>query len=249
MEEKKDIIREKVCLKCSQKKFLSDFHKDKGKVDGYMNICINCKKEYRQENLDKEKKKWDVYNSLTRIKERKKSLSKYSKKNWKQDFIQKSKIIHPNKYIYDRVIYEGRRVKVEIICPIHGSFWILPSNHLLGFGCTYCNKSISEGEQKIQEILNKFSLNTYREKSFNDCRNKEGNLLFFDFFVPERNLLIEFDHKQHFIPTSFFGGEIGFLKLKEHEKIKKDFCKAKNFNLLRISYKDNIEKILEINLK
>jgi len=39
------------------------------------------------------------------------------------DFIQKSVSIHGNKYDYSKVKYSGSHTPVEIICPIHGSFY------------------------------------------------------------------------------------------------------------------------------
>lgn len=39
------------------------------------------------------------------------------------DFIKKAIEKHGNKYDYSRVEYKGTEVPVEIICPIHGSFW------------------------------------------------------------------------------------------------------------------------------
>lgn len=38
-------------------------------------------------------------------------------------FISKSKDVHTIKYDYSKVKYIDKDTKVEIICPIHGSFW------------------------------------------------------------------------------------------------------------------------------
>lgn len=43
-------------------------------------------------------------------------------------------------YSYSKVIYINQKTKVEIICPIHGSFWQLPYSHKKGHGCNKCNK-------------------------------------------------------------------------------------------------------------
>jgi hypothetical protein len=55
-------------------------------------------------------------------------------------FINKSNIIHNNKYIYDNVIYIDNKTKVDIICKNHGIFKQLPSTHLSGSGCKECMK-------------------------------------------------------------------------------------------------------------
>ena len=61
-----------------------------------------------------------------------------------QEFINDSKKIHGDKYDYSKVEYINSKTKVCIICPEHGEFWQLPTNHLQGKGCRYCggtNKS------------------------------------------------------------------------------------------------------------
>lgn len=55
-----------------------------------------------------------------------------------EEFIEKAKSVHKDKYDYSRVNYINAEKKVEIICPIHGSFWQKPSGHLNGYGCPKC---------------------------------------------------------------------------------------------------------------
>lgn len=43
-----------------------------------------------------------------------------------------------NFYDYSEINYINRKVKIKIICPIHGEFWQVPNNHLSGYGCTKC---------------------------------------------------------------------------------------------------------------
>jgi len=59
-----------------------------------------------------------------------------------EEFIQKAKTIHGDKYDYSKVEYVSANTKVCIICPIHGDFRQLPSSHLRGHGCKEC-RSIS----------------------------------------------------------------------------------------------------------
>jgi hypothetical protein len=53
-------------------------------------------------------------------------------------FINESKSIHGDKYDYSLVDYVNSKTKIKIICPIHGEFEQIPSNHLRGKGCLYC---------------------------------------------------------------------------------------------------------------
>ena len=59
----------------------------------------------------------------------------------KEQFIEKAKKIHGDKYDYSKVEYKGNKIKVCIICPIHGEFWQEPRTHLQGCGCWKCKKN------------------------------------------------------------------------------------------------------------
>jgi len=62
------------------------------------------------------------------------------KKLTTEEFIDKSRKIYGNKYDYSKVVYISSRNKIEIICPIHGSFYQTPNNHLRNRGCFKCSK-------------------------------------------------------------------------------------------------------------
>lgn len=64
------------------------------------------------------------------------------------NFINEAKKIHNNFYDYKNVNFIRNDEKVEVICPIHGSFFITPKNHLLNkAGCKQCG---IEKRSKIQ---------------------------------------------------------------------------------------------------
>ena len=54
------------------------------------------------------------------------------------EFIEKAKKVHGNKYNYSKTEYINSQTKVCIICPEHGEFWQTPNNHLMGSGCQKC---------------------------------------------------------------------------------------------------------------
>lgn len=62
----------------------------------------------------------------------------YKLKHNKEEFIQKAKEIHGNKYDYSKVEYNGLENNVIIICPKHGEFSQKPKCHLNGHGCQKC---------------------------------------------------------------------------------------------------------------
>ena len=55
-----------------------------------------------------------------------------------EEFIERAKKIHGNKYEYSKVDYLQAHSKVCIICPKHGEFWQTPNSHLNGNGCNKC---------------------------------------------------------------------------------------------------------------
>lgn len=60
------------------------------------------------------------------------------KKLTTEEFIEKAKKVHGDKYDYSKVVYVNNRTKVCIICPEHGEFWQVPNSHLNGNGCSEC---------------------------------------------------------------------------------------------------------------
>ena len=73
-----------------------------------------------------------------------------------------------------------------------------------------------------------------------------GKKLSYDFYLPQYNLLIEFQGEQHEQPIEHFGGEEQFKIQQEHDRRKREYAKLHNINLLEIWYYDinNIKKIL-----
>ena len=160
-----------------------------------------------------------------------------------KDFIKKSILVHGDKYDYSGVVYKKATEKVDIKCSECLSvFWQTPNNHLRGKGCPKCKSS--KGEEKIKLFLENNKINYKPQKSFDECRNKQS--LRYDFFLIDKNILIEYDGEQHFKQLKCWGGENGFKRIKINDDIKDNFAKDKNIALLRIPYTEfkNIEKIL-----
>lgn len=67
------------------------------------------------------------------------------------EFIERGIEIHGNKYNYNKVEYMNKNTDVEIICPIHGSFFQLPVNHWNGHGCPKCGGSFPLNKENFIE--------------------------------------------------------------------------------------------------
>jgi hypothetical protein len=160
------------------------------------------------------------------------------------NFIEKANKLHHNKYDYSQTNYISHKHKINIICPIHGKYSQLANSHLNGHGCPNCNES--KGELKIKEILKKKNVIFIFQKTFNDCRNKNNKKLKFDFYLQNKNILIEYDGRQHYEPIEYFGGIISHEKLVEYDKIKNQYAEHNKIKLIRISYieYENIDEIL-----
>ncbi len=147
--------------------------------------------------------------------------------------------IHKSKFNYSKVKFENIGKKVEIICEIHGSFFQNIHKHLNGQGCKFCCVK-SKGEEYIKMWLDDLEIEYIREHKFNGCKHK--NQLYFDFYLPNNNMCIEFDGEQHYKPIERFGGVISFESSKIRDSIKNEWCSNNKIKLIRIKY-DEISKI------
>lgn len=160
-----------------------------------------------------------------------------------ESFVAKANIVHDNKYKYDKTTYNGNREKLIITCKTHGDFEQAAHSHLSGRCCPSCNDS--KGEAAIAEILDMFNFKYERQKKYIDCKNIRS--LPFDFFLPEFDLLIEFDGEQHFRPIAAWGGQEKFEKTVANDKIKTEYCAINGKKLLRIRYDEDIfDKLIDV---
>ena len=126
-------------------------------------------------------------------------------------------------------------------CLIDGYEWdAVPAWLLSGRGCPLCRAS--RGEHAIKRWLDKHEIKYTPQKKYDDCKDERP--LPFDFYLFDYNTLIEFDGEQHYRPVDFFGGEASFQKLQAHDQIKTEYCKSHQINLLRISYNEDVDTVL-----
>lgn len=70
-----------------------------------------------------------------------------------QDFINKAKSIHGDKYDYSKTEYVNSKTKVCIICPEHGEFWQEARNHTnCKQGCPKCGKQYNRSNKKLTTL-------------------------------------------------------------------------------------------------
>jgi hypothetical protein len=56
-----------------------------------------------------------------------------------EDFINKSKLTHGEKYDYSQSQYINAKTKIKIVCKKHGVFEQIPRNHIRGYDCPKCS--------------------------------------------------------------------------------------------------------------
>lgn len=166
----------------------------------------------------------------------------------KEQFIEKARKIHGNKYDYSQVNYINDSIKVCIICPEHGKFQMTPNNHTHKTkpeGCPKCSKS--HGEHYVEQYLIKNNIKYIEQYKIEiDKDINSTGFAYIDFYLPDYNLFIEYNGEQHYVPMRFSGGEIAFEKQQKRDKYIKNYCINNNINLMEISYKQNTkDKVFE----
>lgn len=172
-------------------------------------------------------------------------------RNSREEFIEKAILAHPTEnYDYSLVEYVNSYTPIKIICPKHGVFEQTPSCHLNGCGCQSCQRSM--GELKIIEFLDKHSVSYEKQHKI---KNKDlfclTKTFICDFYIKDKNTIIEYNGQQHYRPSSFFGGTNSFIKQQNRDVSLRLYCNEHKIKLIEIPYTefDNIEKILKKKLK
>ena len=208
-------------------------------VDSTTKVCIICPEhgEFWQRPVDhlhnqgcpgrRIKKHWDTRGRLT-----------------SQEWIEKAKQVHGEKYDYSKVEYKNTRTKVCIICPKHGEFWQTSHDHLQGRGCPQCRGSQLETE--ITALLDSNNISYVREQTFEWLKYK-GHYLYLDFYIPTKNIAIECQGIQHYMPLRYSmmtqdEADILYELRLLRDAAKRDLCRTNNVNLLYYTNKNIFEK-------
>jgi hypothetical protein len=182
-----------------------------------------------------------------------KEISSKKRRSNTQDFISKSKLIHGDKFLYDKTDYKDAKTKVIITCPKegHGDFLVQPNHHISSkTGCPKCKES--SGEKLISDFLLQNNIEFQVQKKYSDCKGigqKKCRVLPFDFYLPKYNTLIEYDGRQHYEPV--YGYEQLSIQ-KSIDKIKTEYAFNNNINLIRIPFtikKDGIINLIKKELR
>jgi len=106
-------------------------------------------------------------------------------------------------------------------------------------GCPYCsNTDLKYAENYILKYLDEKNIKYIREKTFEGLVNPKTNRkLRFDFYLPEKNLIIEVHGVQHYKSIECWGGDKVYYNQIYRDNIKKNFLEKNNINLLILNNK------------
>lgn len=105
-------------------------------------------------------------------------------------------------------------------------------------GTKSCGCLLSKGEARIAEILTSADIKFETQKTFKNCRFEDSNRpAFFDFYLPDYNLLIEYDGEQHFYyKGDGWNTKENFEKTKARDAYKDKWCQKNSIRLKRVPY-------------
>lgn len=166
-----------------------------------------------------------------------------------------NKIFGSLKALYPKAERKNNHIVWCCKCVNCGKEYEISTNHLQenSYPLCECLGRISKGELEITQILEENNIKFEKEKIFEDLINPKTNKFYrYDFYLPDYNLLIEFDGELHYFYTNNgWNNEENYNKIKQSDQIKNNYAKSHNINLVRIPYweRDKITLDLLLNNK
>jgi hypothetical protein len=226
-------------------KYLSELHNLKPHLvligaytDANTKTLFHCNKH----NIDFQKTPWKALHQHGCPQCTKENQYRVNKKT-QQDFIVQMQDVNNNIEVVGE--YCGAHERVEVRCLLCGHIWRPQASSLVsGFGCPMC--ASSHGEKRIKEFLEYRNICFMPQKAFVGLYGVGNGSLSYDFYLPDYNLLIEYQGEFH-DGTAWQQTESEFLVQKEHDKRKSQYAVKHNINLLEIWYwdYDDIDTILQ----
>lgn len=152
---------------------------------------------------------------------------------------------HPDNNISPFRVAQNSGRKYKFVCETCGEKWSTTLYHISnGRWCPQC--SSSKGEKRINKWLRLNNIKFIPQKTFDGLIGLGGGNLSYDFYLPDYNLLIEYQGEYHDGSTGHQTEE-DIERRRKHDEFKKDYAQINNIGLLEIWYWDfdNIEEILD----
>ena len=128
--------------------------------------------------------------------------------------------------------YDGKDTRLILKCLKCGYIWntTIYANFInQTIKCRGCTNNWHL-ERVVETVLKEHGLKYEMQKKFEWLKNKIA--LSLDFFLPDHDIAIECQGRQHFIPIEKFGGESGFKDTQHRDALKRKQCKKHNLKIL-----------------
>lgn len=112
---------------------------------------------------------------------------------------------------------------------------VTPHNFKHGKRCAKCKSST--GERFVRSALEDMGVQFEEQKKFSDLILERH--LSYDFFIPDRNILIEYQGLQHYESREFFGGDDSLKLQRRRDNIKRQYANKNGYTLIEIPYTIN----------
>jgi len=149
--------------------------------------------------------------------------------------------------------YINSYTKIEWKCLTCSYIWTAPPNEIMrkrkgifcGSGCPQC--PVYKNEKRVGEALDELNIKYQKIKIY----SLNGNRIHPDFYLPDFNLIIEYNGIQHYKQVCFPGqsemdAEIRFPIQQKRDQELRDYCKENNIKLLEIDGRKYKGKHLKI---
>lgn len=138
--------------------------------------------------------------------------------------------------------YVGWHCKCDCGAEVDVRSTSLINGHTISCGCAR-----SAGEEYISNILNENNISFFRNYYFQDCKFNNVSPLYFDFYLPEYNTVIEFDGEQHYqIGRGYFNSQDSLERRQARDNTKNEYCFQKGIQIIRIPYSEKKKLCLDM---
>lgn len=167
------------------------------------------------------------------------NLNKLKKPYNRSNFVDESNWLYSEKWMFDFIknkeelkkVSKSSNKSLSCICKHCGNEDTFTASYLYnkGFNCTICGDTNSFNNRFMKSIL-LYNKEEFRdEKTFKGCENIRK--LPFDFYLPNKNMVIEMHGKQHYTEIEYFKNSLETVK---NDKIKREYCLNKGIDLVEI---------------
>lgn len=167
------------------------------------------------------------------------SCAKDARKKWIKDNVSLTtkevittlKSMYKDLLKYDRVEYTNVKTPIMLYCTKHNLWFIERYANLLRYiYCPQCCKNPSKGERILNILLDRHRITYIQEYRIPGYKYR------YDFYLPNINLLIEYDGAHHFKPIWKYGGEDHLVQVKKRDKIKDKLASDHGYLLFRFDH-------------